>query len=200
MRKLTKTNLPTFFLVDVLWEYISSVMSSKKLFWAWRLERKIVKAILAGIFGRKEEYLWCPLKRCFGLVGSCEKKLKKITRNILKRRPKFLMSSEKMFWARRQFPGRLASLILLFFIVSLNLLLWQVEIFSWRFLSEWRKKDCCKNFPYQIFCGNFKSNSGQKIVPLLWSKWTFWLEWHKIVKTSHLSDAILCWFSSIRLT
>ena len=39
------------------------------------------------------------------------------------------MSTEKMCWARRQFPARLASLILLLFIAGLNLLLWQVKTF-----------------------------------------------------------------------
>ena len=41
----------------------------------------------------------------------------------------FLMSSEKMCWARRQFPARLASLLLLLVVLGLNLLLWQVDNF-----------------------------------------------------------------------
>ena len=39
------------------------------------------------------------------------------------------MSSEKMCWARRQFPARLASLLLLLVVLGLNLLLWQVDNF-----------------------------------------------------------------------
>ena len=38
-----------------------------------------------------------------------------------------ILSSETMFWPRRQFPARLASVLLLLVVLALNLLLWQVQ-------------------------------------------------------------------------
>ena len=74
-----------------------------------------------SVLKSSEEMCWA----C-GQLWKLEENLRKLTSGHFWRRIS-LMSSEKMCWARRQFPARLALLLLLLLIAGLNLLLWQVE-------------------------------------------------------------------------